>query len=127
MWYVFPQLPLGTSSMSRKYAIAEGDEARAYLHDDVLHDRLLLITREVHSHLENGTQPTNLMGSVIDCEKLSSSMTLFGHSTIAPTDSDILHISFQVVRLLGQSGFGPCEKTMAILNGGKERVAMPIK
>ena len=41
MWYIFPQLDgLGTSSMARRYAIKNLDEARAYLQHPVLGPRL---------------------------------------------------------------------------------------
>jgi uncharacterized protein (DUF1810 family) len=41
MWYIFPQLAgLGSSEMSRRYAIRSIDEARAYLENPVLGPRL---------------------------------------------------------------------------------------
>ena len=41
MWFVFPQVAgLGRSEMSRRYAIASLEEARAYLAHPVLGDRL---------------------------------------------------------------------------------------
>ena len=115
MWYVFPQLPLGTSFMSRKYAIADAGEARAYLSDNILRDRLLLITNEVSNHLEVGIHPTVLMGSTIDCAKLSSSMTLFGNSTIAFQDIEI-HVSCgRAMDLLARTGFSQCDQTSVLL------------
>ena len=101
--------------MSRKYAIANADEARAYLRDNILRDRLLLISQEVCNHLELGVRPTRLMGTTIDCEKLSSSMTLFGHETIALQDLEIRSWCIKVLDLLGQTDFNPCEKTTARL------------
>ena len=101
--------------MSRKYAIADADEARAYLIDNVLRDRLLLISQEVCNHLELGVRPTRLMGTTIDCEKLSSSMTLFGHENIALQDPEIRGRCSMVLDLLGQTGFNSCEKTTARL------------
>src|SRR4051794_29063513 len=41
MWYIFPQLAgLGTSSMARRYAVKDLDEARAYLNHPILGTRL---------------------------------------------------------------------------------------
>ena len=46
MWFVFPQLAgLGHSPMSVKYAIADVDEARAYLAHPLLGPRLRECTR----------------------------------------------------------------------------------
>src|SRR6187402_83785 len=42
MWFVFPQIAgLGTSALSRTYAIASLEEAQAYLRHEVLGARLL--------------------------------------------------------------------------------------
>lgn len=127
MWYVFPQLPLGSSRMSKKYAIADADEARAYLSDEVLRERLLLISREVCNHLELGVHPTGLMGSTIDCEKLSSSMTLFGHATVASRYPDVEGSCIGVTELLERSGLHPCAMTTFLLGGPDKRTAEPIK
>jgi uncharacterized protein (DUF1810 family) len=75
MWFVFPQIAgLGSSQMSRTYAIASLDEARAYLRHPVLGPRLLECARVV------AASPTataeDLFGG-IDAQKLRSSMTLF--------------------------------------------------
>jgi uncharacterized protein (DUF1810 family) len=74
MWFVFPQLDgLGRSAMSRRYAIASVDEARAYLAHPVLGDRL----RECAQLLaEADAGPQTMLGG-IDAMKLQSSMTLF--------------------------------------------------
>jgi uncharacterized protein (DUF1810 family) len=75
MWFIFPQVAgLGRSELSRRYAIASLDEARAYLGHPVLGGRL----REAASallELQGGTAE-QILGS-IDATKLRSSMTLF--------------------------------------------------
>ena len=83
MWFVFPQLAgLGSSEMSRRFAIASLEEARAYLADAVLGPRL----RECASIVAalEGRSATEIFGSV-DAMKLRSSMTLFAH--VAPERS----------------------------------------
>jgi uncharacterized protein (DUF1810 family) len=79
MWFVFPQLAgLGRSEMSRHYAIASLDEARAYLAHPVLGARL----RECANVLlavPVGRSAEDIFGSV-DAVKLRSSMTLFHRS-----------------------------------------------
>jgi uncharacterized protein (DUF1810 family) len=84
MWFVFPQVAgLGQSAMSRRYAIASLDEARAYLAHPVLGRRL----REcADALLALGPADTaeSVFGS-IDARKLRSSMTLFARA--APDDA----------------------------------------
>lgn len=75
MWFVFPQIAgLGGSTMSRRYAIASLDEARAYLGHPVLGPRLLECVRVVNDlPLADAEE---VFGS-IDAQKLRSSLTLF--------------------------------------------------
>ena len=78
MWFVFPQVAgLGASAMSRRYAIASIDEARAYLEHPVLGTRLLECARIV-SELQV-TSAQDVFGAV-DTLKLHSSMTLFARA-----------------------------------------------
>lgn len=75
MWFVFPQLAgLGRSAMAQRYAIADLDEARAYLAHPVLGARYV----ECVSALQDliGSDPVQVFGEV-DAVKLRSSLTLF--------------------------------------------------
>lgn len=75
MWFVLPQLRgLGSSPMAREYAIADLDQARAYLDHPVLGPRL----REAAELAADAPASSveELMGGV-DALKLRSSMTLF--------------------------------------------------
>lgn len=75
IWFIFPQVAgLGYSDMSRRYAIASLDEARAYLAHPLLGARL----RECASALLATTQGTaeDILGAT-DALKVRSSMTLF--------------------------------------------------
>jgi uncharacterized protein (DUF1810 family) len=75
MWFVFPQLAgLGRSEVSRYFAIASLEEARAYLDHPVLGPRLRECTGLVLA--ARATSPEAIFG-VIDALKLRSSMTLF--------------------------------------------------
>lgn len=75
MWFVFPQLEgLGSSAMSEKYAIADLEEAQAYLTHPVLGERLQLCTNLVLTH--EGLSAHAIFGSPDDM-KFHSSMTLF--------------------------------------------------
>ena len=74
MWFVFPQVAgLGSSAMSRKYAISDLAEARAYLAHDVLGGRLRECTEAVATL---DAAPEQVFGG-IDAQKLHSSATLF--------------------------------------------------
>jgi uncharacterized protein (DUF1810 family) len=76
MWFVFPQIAgLGHSAMSRTFAIASLEEAKAYLRHDVLGPRLIECADILASQTE-GTTAEQIFGSV-DAQKLHSSMTLF--------------------------------------------------
>jgi uncharacterized protein (DUF1810 family) len=75
MWYVFPQIAgLGHSSMSKRYAIRNEGEARAYLAHPVLGQRLIECAEAVlHT---DGLTATEIFGSPDDL-KLRSCATLF--------------------------------------------------
>jgi uncharacterized protein (DUF1810 family) len=75
MWFIFPQLAgLGRSAKAQRYAIADLDEARAYLAHPLLGARYV----ECVSALQDliGHDPVAVFGQ-IDAEKLRSSLTLF--------------------------------------------------
>lgn len=75
MWFVFPQLQgLGTSAMSRRYAISSLEEASAYLAHPVLGPRLAECAQAL---LELPTRDPVLVLGEIDAMKLRSSMSLF--------------------------------------------------
>ncbi|UOE50978.1 DUF1810 domain-containing protein [Mucilaginibacter sp. SMC90] len=75
MWYIFPQIErLGGSSMSRRFAIGDLNEATAYLAHPVLGRRLIDISNALLDL--PGYNATEVMGSPDDV-KLRSSMTLF--------------------------------------------------
>jgi uncharacterized protein (DUF1810 family) len=75
MWYIFPQIDgLGLSAMSKRYAIRNLDQARAYLAHPVLGPRLV---RCCEAALEvQGRSAHEIFGSPDDM-KLRSSATLF--------------------------------------------------
>ena len=81
IWYVFPQVAgLGLSDMSRAYAIADLDEARAFLAHPVLGRRLREITE-----LANQRAPKSAREIFRDDDvKFHSCVTLF--SLAAPED-----------------------------------------
>ena len=82
MWFIFPQVAgLGSSEMSRRYAIGSIEEAQAYLAHPLLGARY----RESVARLQNlvGITAEAVFGSV-DAAKLRSSLTLFGEA--APGD-----------------------------------------
>ncbi len=75
IWFVFPQVAgLGRSELSRHYAIASLDEARAYLADPVLGARLRECTSVVLATRNRTAE--QIFGS-LDAMKVRSSMTLF--------------------------------------------------
>lgn len=90
IWFVFPQLAgLGTSSMSRHYAIASLDEARAYLADPALGARLRACAGLVLAAAETGRSAAAIFGE-LDAMKVRSSMTLFHRA--APEESVFIDV-----------------------------------
>ena len=83
MWYIFPQVEgLGSSSMSRRYAIKTLAEARAYLDHPVL-GRRLVACAEAALGVE-GRSASEIFGAPDDL-KLRSCATLF--ASVTPPDS----------------------------------------
>ena len=75
MWFVFPQVAgLGQSETSRRYAIASGAEAEAYLQHPRLGPRLIECARILEA--SRTLSAIESFGSV-DAKKLQSCMTLF--------------------------------------------------
>ncbi|PWJ24821.1 uncharacterized protein (DUF1810 family) [Branchiibius hedensis] len=75
IWWVFPQIAgLGQSPTSREYALADVDEAGAYLAHPVLGQRLRDATTALLA--APGDDPVAILGD-IDAVKVRSSMTLF--------------------------------------------------
>ena len=88
MWFVFPQIAgLGQSSMSRTYAIASLDEAKAYLRHPVLGPRLVDCAATVAA--SDAPTAAHIFGG-IDTQKLQSSMTLFVRAD--PAQSVFQHV-----------------------------------
>ena len=89
MWFVFPQLAgLGHSPTAQHYAIADLDEARAYLAHPVLGERLRRSAALLLAHADRS--PEAVLGG-IDALKLRSSMTLFARAAPGePVFADVL-------------------------------------
>ena len=78
MWFVFPQIAgLGRSPMAQAYAIADLEEARAYLAHPVLGPRLVECAYIVSAR--QGSTAEQIFGD-LDAMKLRSSMTLFARA-----------------------------------------------
>ena len=78
MWFIFPQIAgLGFSAMSRRFAVASLDEARAYLEHPLLGLRL----RACVDALQGVTGKTAQdVFYEVDAAKLRSSLTLFAEA-----------------------------------------------
>ena len=74
MWYLFPQLKgLGESSISNYYGLENIEEAKEFLNNDYLKERLLKLCRQL-LYLDDDIE--NIFGYP-DNLKLKSSMTIF--------------------------------------------------
>ena len=78
IWYIFPQLKgLGMSSLAEYYGLQDLDEAKAYLADPVLRERLIEISGALLAL--DSSDPVSVMGFPDDL-KLRSCMTLFSEA-----------------------------------------------
>jgi uncharacterized protein (DUF1810 family) len=93
IWFVFPQIAgLGRSDMSRLYAIASLDEAKAYLAHPVLGARLRECAAAVLAI--TGASANQIFGGT-DAMKVRSSMTLFHRAAPdEPPFTDVLNRYF---------------------------------
>lgn len=108
MWFIFPQLKsLGRSPTAQHYGIEGLEEARAYLADSVLNERLMRVARAVLSHPDKTAEA--IMGPV-DALKLRSSATLFREAGGGPEFQHILDTFY---------GGKPCPLTMEALDRRK--------
>jgi uncharacterized protein (DUF1810 family) len=119
IWYILPQLAgLGQSSMSRAYGIDGRAEAEGYLQDPVLAARYLEIVTAIADQLARGVRLEDLMGSSIDAQKLTSSLTLFGDvaedlfAKEGAADHGAIHrVSQDVLEAAAREGYGACAFT----------------
>ena len=109
MWFVFPQLRgLGRSATARRYAIADLDEARAYLADPVLGPRLI---RAAEALLAHAGQPAQAILGPVDAMKLRSSATLFREAGGGPVFQRLIDSFFDGA---------PCRRTLTALGRGDD-------
>ena len=84
MWFIFPQLAgLGHSATARHYAIRDLDQARRYLADPILGDRLRHDVRLIIRHKDKSA--LKILGSPDDL-KFRSCLTLFREAASDPSD-----------------------------------------
>jgi len=85
MWFIFPQyVGLGSSEMSKWYAIRDIHEAREYIRHPILGARLIECAKAVTAHRSRTLE--DVFGAV-DALKFRSSMTLF---EVADPSSDAI-------------------------------------
>jgi uncharacterized protein (DUF1810 family) len=82
IWYIFPQMRgLGHSYYAHLYGIKNIEEAREYLQDKILGERLREITNALLEHYDKTAD--DIFGD-LDAMKVKSCMTLF--DAISPND-----------------------------------------
>lgn len=107
MWFIFPQLAgLGHSTMAQRYAIQDLDQARRYLADAVLGERIRADVRLMLRHKSRSA--LEILGSPDDL-KFRSCLTFFGWRppiTLTASYSRKHWISFTAVsRTLARSNY----------------------
>jgi uncharacterized protein (DUF1810 family) len=93
MWFIFPQLSgLGHSAMAQRYAIRDMDQARRYLADPILGDRLRHDVRLMVRH--KGKSALEILGSPDDI-KFRSCLTLFCEAASDKSDRSLFAEALQ--------------------------------
>lgn len=99
MWFVFPQIAgLGRSETARYYAIKDLDEAKVYMLNPTLKNRMEDCISAVLSC--NVNNPVRIFGEV-DAQKFHSSLTLFA---LAEPDNKLFQIALD--KYFGSTDFG---------------------
>jgi uncharacterized protein (DUF1810 family) len=87
MWFIFPQLVgLGRSATAQKYGIKDLDQAKRYLDDPVLGERLRHCTKLMVGH--EGRSALDILGSPDDL-KFRSCLTLFRETASGAADKQL--------------------------------------
>jgi uncharacterized protein (DUF1810 family) len=87
MWFIFPQLSgLGHSAMAQRYAIRNIDQAKRYLADPILGNRLRHDVRLMVGH--KGKSALEILGSPDDL-KFRSCLTLFRVAAYEKSDQSL--------------------------------------
>ena len=89
MWFIFPQLTgLGHSAMAQRYAIRDLDQAKRFLGDPTLGDRLRHDVRLILRH--KGKSALQILGSPDDL-KFRSCLTLFAQAASSDVDRSLFN------------------------------------
>ena len=109
IWFVLPQLRgLGRSATAQRYGLHGLGEAKAYLADPLLRQRLEEVIDVIHEQLQRPDQSLeHLMGGELDAAKTISSLTLFQAAGLASAGL-----------LLDQLGSRRCRQTLQRLQQG---------
>lgn len=110
IWFVLPQLQgLGRSDMAQRYGLDGLEEARAYLADPLLRQRLEQVIDVIHHQLQHPDQTLErLMGGELDATKTISSLTLFEAAGLASATTLLNHLgrrcAWTIAQLNTQNG-----------------------
>jgi len=118
MWYVFPQATgLGSSEMSRRFAIAGVEEAGAYLEDPGLRSDYIEMVDGVWDQVVDGDVTVHDLFGSPDDGKLVSSLTLFAGiaRTRTPGLNRLVAQADAILEAATVQGLEPCQVTMALL------------
>lgn len=105
IWYIFPQLKgLGRTYNANYYGISDGEEAKEYLTDPILKNRLFELC---HILLGKPHDDAIVIFGELDAMKLQSSMTLFDLAEPGSIFEEVLSKFFNNSR---------CNLTLTLLN-----------
>ena len=99
IWFVLPQLRgLGRSATAQRYGLHGLEEAKAYLADPLLRQRLEEVIEVIHHQLQHpGQTLERLMGGELDATKTISSLTLLEAAGLASANTLLNHLGRRCV------------------------------
>ena len=106
IWFVLPQLAgLGRSAMAQSYGVTGLTEARTYLADPLLRQRLEAVIAVIDEQLRQpGQSLEHLMGGGMDAAKTVSSLTLFEAAGLESAGALLDRIGRRCARTLERLG-----------------------
>jgi uncharacterized protein (DUF1810 family) len=113
IWYVFPQIQLGSTRISIEFSIKSMKEAKEYLSHPVLGARYEESCELLMQHASQHANTWDGIAAVLgrDANKFRSSITLFGEAATICTDIGRPTIS-QLWTMLAPDVISPCSATL---------------
>ena len=115
IWYVFPQIQLGITPMSKQFSVRTCADIAALLDDSFIRANLTQAFVLAAGHISSGVSVTSIFKH--DNKKVRSSAALIaGYLDANPRpEYDHLHAAASILRTVADQEIGPCGATLKFL------------